>query len=81
VNIHLIENEANAARETAPARGNEDFASYAKRFMVGTPASIRARLEPLVEAGADYIIAYMPRVAYDQTPVRRFAQEIIPHFA
>jgi len=81
VNVHLVESEATAERETAAARGNEDFASYAKRFMVGTPASIRARLEPLVAAGADYIIAYMPRVAYDQTAVRRFAREIIPHFA
>lgn len=40
-----------------------------------------ARLERLVEAGADYFIVYIPRVAYDHEPLQRFAEEIIPRFA
>ncbi len=81
INVHLIENEATAEQETAFARGTEDFASYAKRFIVATPAQVRAHIEPLVEAGADYIIAYMPGVAYNQDQVRHFASDVIPHFA
>jgi hypothetical protein len=26
------------------------------------------------------VLVYLPRVAYDQEPVRRFAQEVIPQF-
>ncbi|WP_430786096.1 LLM class F420-dependent oxidoreductase [Actinoplanes sp. G11-F43] len=40
-----------------------------------------ARLERLAEAGADYFIVYIPRVAYDHEPLLRFAEEIIPRFA
>jgi F420-dependent oxidoreductase-like protein len=40
-----------------------------------------AKLEKAVEAGADYVIVYIPRVAYDHEPLLRFAEEIIPQFA
>lgn len=81
INVHLVENEANVEQETEHLRFGEAFDSYAKKFIVGTPETVRARIAPLIEAGADYIIAYMPGVAYDQTPLRRYAQEVIPHFA
>ncbi len=38
------------------------------------------RVEQVVEAGADYVIVYIPRVAYDHEPLHRFAQEVIPQF-
>ena len=37
-------------------------------------------LEQLAEAGADYIITYFPRVAYDHTMLERFAAEVMPGF-
>ncbi|GAA4945588.1 LLM class F420-dependent oxidoreductase [Actinoplanes utahensis] len=40
-----------------------------------------AKLEKLVEAGANYVIVYIPRVAYDHEPLLRFAEEIIPQFS
>ena len=40
-----------------------------------------AKLEGIVEAGADYVIVYVPRVAYDHEPLLRFAEEIIPQFS
>jgi F420-dependent oxidoreductase-like protein len=39
------------------------------------------RIERLVRAGADYVIVYVPRVAYDQEPMLRFARDVIPQFA
>ena len=39
------------------------------------------KLEKLAEAGADYVIVYIPRVAYDHEPLLRFAEEIIPQFS
>lgn len=35
----------------------------------------------MVEAGIDYVIVYLLRLAYDQDPLRRFDREIIPAFA
>jgi len=40
-----------------------------------------AALEKLVEAGTNYVIVYIPRVAYDHEPLLRFAEEIIPQFS
>ncbi|MEU8662255.1 LLM class F420-dependent oxidoreductase [Actinoplanes philippinensis] len=40
-----------------------------------------AKIEQLAEAGADYVIAYVPRVAYDHEPLLRFAEEVIPQFS
>jgi hypothetical protein len=41
---------------------------------------IRERLQPVIEAGIDYFIVTIPREAYDQEAVRRFAREVIPLF-
>jgi hypothetical protein len=48
--------------------------------MVGTADEITERLQPLLEAGVNYFIVYLPRVAYDPTPVERFATQVIPNF-
>jgi F420-dependent oxidoreductase-like protein len=40
-----------------------------------------AKVEQLAEAGADYVIVYIPRVAYDHEPLLRFAEEVVPQFA
>ena len=37
-------------------------------------------LESAELAGADYIITYFPRVAYDHTMLERFAAEVMPGF-
>ena len=34
----------------------------------------------MIEAGIDYFIVTIPREAYDQEAVRRFAREVIPLF-
>jgi F420-dependent oxidoreductase-like protein len=78
--IHLIENEANAERETAQARGDQSYEEYASETIVGTPEMVRERLQPMIDAGIDYFIVSIPREAYDQEPVRRFAREVIPMF-
>ncbi|WP_067500716.1 LLM class F420-dependent oxidoreductase [Actinoplanes sp. TFC3] len=39
------------------------------------------RVEAALEAGADYFILYIPRVAYDHEPLQRFAAEVIPQFS
>jgi F420-dependent oxidoreductase-like protein len=66
---------------TELARGGMAYDEFADRFMVGTAEQIIERLRPRVEAGVNYYIVYMPRVAYDPEPVRRFAEEVVPAFA
>lgn len=39
-----------------------------------------AQIENAIDAGADYFIVYIPRVAYDHEPLHRFAAEVIPEF-
>jgi F420-dependent oxidoreductase-like protein len=45
------------------------------------PSDAVAQIEQAVEAGAEYFIVYIPRVAYDHKPLQRFAEEVIPRFA
>ncbi|WP_250030285.1 LLM class F420-dependent oxidoreductase [Paractinoplanes maris] len=39
-----------------------------------------ARVQQVVDAGADYVIFYIPRVAYDHAPLHRLAEELVPQF-
>ncbi|GID28297.1 LLM class F420-dependent oxidoreductase [Paractinoplanes brasiliensis] len=39
-----------------------------------------ARVERVAEAGADYVLFYIPRVAYDHAPLLRLAEELVPRF-
>jgi hypothetical protein len=54
---------------------------FDRRFWVGTSEEIAERLRLVVEAGIDYVILYMPRLAYDRGPLDQFASEVIPQFA
>jgi alkanesulfonate monooxygenase SsuD/methylene tetrahydromethanopterin reductase-like flavin-dependent oxidoreductase (luciferase family) len=77
--VFLLENDNDAERETAQARGTVSLEEYSKGVMVGTPAQIVERLQMIADAGADYFIIYIPRVAYNQEPLQRFAKEVLPH--
>ena len=44
-------------------------------------ADTAGRVARVVEAGADYVNFYIPRVAYDHEPLLRLAEELIPQFA
>ena len=79
--VHLIEDMADAEEATRAARGDQPYEQYSKGTIVGTPGVVRERLQALVDAGIDYLIVSIPRVAYDQAPLRRFAREVIPLFA
>jgi F420-dependent oxidoreductase-like protein len=54
---------------------------FNQRFWVGTSEEIADRLRLIVEAGIDYVVLYMPRLAYDRGPLQQFTADIIPQFA
>ena len=68
------EDRERVAQITAPQGGP-------RSFFVAEPEAFRERVAQLRDAGADYLIVYLPRLAYDLEQLRRFEDEIIPHFA
>jgi len=81
INAFLVEDGADPGRATAAARGKQSLAEFQQQFWVGTAEAISERLRPVFDAGIDYLIVYLPRLAYDPTPLQRFAREVIPRFA
>ena len=81
INVFLLEEGEDPEDATALARRGVSYDKYSQQFMVGTAEEIVERLRPRTEAGVNYFIVYLPRVAYDPEMVERFAREVIPHFA
>jgi F420-dependent oxidoreductase-like protein len=80
INVYLIREGEDPEEATREVRGSRSYEEYSKEFMVGTPEEVASRLEPMVEAGVNYFITYLPGVAYDPAPVRRFAREVASRF-
>ncbi|HEX2182746.1 MAG TPA: LLM class F420-dependent oxidoreductase, partial [Rubrobacteraceae bacterium] len=81
VNVFLLEDGDDPEEATALARRGMNFDKYSQQFIVGTAEEIVERLRPRVDAGVNYFITYMPRVAYEPGMVERFAREVIPAFS
>ena len=80
IDIHAIDDMADAELATATVRGNRPYEDYARGTIVGTPEMVCERLQPVIDAGIDYFLITIPRAAYDQEPVRRFVRDVIPLF-
>ncbi len=76
--VVLIDEGADPERALAHAYGGVRFSWPS---VVGTPEKVRAQIQGLVDAGIDYVIVYLPRIAHDREPLHRFAREVIPHLA
>ena len=81
LSVFLLEPGSNAESATVQARDGVSLEEYMQNTVVGTPEQVRERIQALVDVGIDYVIVSIPRVAYDQEPLRRFAREVIPLFA
>ena len=80
LNVYMINPGEDPEQATAKARGKASIEEFRKATFVGTPEQVRERVGQLVDAGADYIIAYLPRVAYERERVAQFAEEVANHF-
>ncbi|MDZ4769513.1 MAG: LLM class F420-dependent oxidoreductase [Chloroflexota bacterium] len=81
LNLFLLEPGADPETATAQARGAKSYAEFASDNFVATPQQVIDRIGALGDAGANYLITYFPRVAYDHTMLKRFASEVMPAFA
>jgi len=81
VAVHLVEIDATADKETARVRGDQSYEEFARSTIVGTPDSVRERLQPYVDAGINYFIVSILGNAYDHALQTRFAREVTPLFS
>jgi len=81
--IFPLESGADRARATAATEQllGMSSAEFATEFWVGTSEEIAERLRPAIDAGIDYVIFYIPRIAYDHGPLQQLAEEVISQFA
>jgi F420-dependent oxidoreductase-like protein len=79
----LLDGETNRQQAATATREalNLSVEEFDRRFWVGTSEEIAERVRLVVDAGIDYLIFYMPRMAYDLRPIQQFSREIIPQFA
>jgi F420-dependent oxidoreductase-like protein len=83
-NPEIIRHKLSVLREHCD-RLDRDYDAIAKSTTIEadpawTTAQAVERVEQVLEAGADYVIFYIPRVAYDHEPLLRFAEEVVPRF-
>jgi F420-dependent oxidoreductase-like protein len=80
----LIRQKLAVLRDHCDAVGR-DYDAIAKSTTIEvdpswSSAQTADRVTQVVEAGCDYVIFYIPRLAYDHEPLHRFAAEVIPQF-
>ncbi|ADB35335.1 Luciferase-like monooxygenase [Kribbella flavida DSM 17836] len=74
MNVFPIDAGDDPRTATAQARGPQDWDKFGQDNLIGTEDEIAAKVEAVLEAGADYVIFYVPGVAYDLDLVDRVEQ-------
>ncbi|MEM8534510.1 MAG: LLM class F420-dependent oxidoreductase [Chloroflexota bacterium] len=70
-----------AATEKICALYNWSFDDLNRHMTVGTADQITEHIQGLVDVGANYVILYFPRIAYNHEPMYHFAEQIAPRFS
>ncbi|MGX7677575.1 LLM class F420-dependent oxidoreductase [Jatrophihabitans sp. DSM 45814] len=80
LNVFPIEAGEDPEKATARARGRASWESFSSQAIVGTEDEIASSVEAALDAGANYVIFYVPGVAYDLDLVAR-SEAIVKRFA
>jgi F420-dependent oxidoreductase-like protein len=80
--VYPVERPGDAAKVRATLRDElgDAYTGLISRALIGTPDEITRKVEALVEAGVQYVIFYIPRVAYDHAPLELLAERVAPRF-
>ncbi|GAA1566179.1 LLM class F420-dependent oxidoreductase [Kribbella sancticallisti] len=91
INVFPVDPGADPVTATARARGRYTLDEFTEigagggfegaRAEIVTVKQVREHLEQLAEVGIEYVIAYIPGVAYDHEPMQRFAEDVVPAFS
>jgi F420-dependent oxidoreductase-like protein len=79
--IVVLEQESDRDRVVADVLGDLTPNNTWRANFIGTRDEITERIGELRDIGIEYLILYFPRIAYDDTPMQQFAEDILPHFA
>jgi F420-dependent oxidoreductase-like protein len=80
INAFPIDAGDDAERATQVARGALEWDYFKKQNVIGTEDELAAKVETVLEAGADYVIFYVPGVAHDLDLVAR-VERVAARFA
>jgi len=80
LDLLLLEDGADRDAATEANRQGWTFDRFANQFLIGGGDVARQRIQELLDAGIEYVIIYLPRVAYDHTSLQRLAREVLPQF-
>ena len=80
INVFMLKPGEDAEQATAKVRGATSLGNYKKNVVVGTADAVTAKIDSLLAAGADYIIGYLPRVAYEPERVQQYA-DVLKQYA
>ena len=82
MNVYPIEAGADPEQATAPMQKALGMTYDQLRGMavIGTPDEIAAQVRARVDVGVNYVIFYVPRVAYDHTRLQILAEQVAPQF-
>ena len=70
--VFPLDDGADPEQATERARGGVDWATFSQNAaMIGSDSQIADKISVAIEAGADYVILYVPGVAYDLDLVSR----------
>jgi alkanesulfonate monooxygenase SsuD/methylene tetrahydromethanopterin reductase-like flavin-dependent oxidoreductase (luciferase family) len=82
VGAFVIDKGADPDRATARLRGRKSLEEFAPEGgLVADADRIADRIQTLIDAGIDYVLVYIPGIAYDLEPLHRFESEVMPKVA
>ena len=81
MNAYLVDDGADPAKLPDWVGGTFTPELYRQNVRPVTADQLASEIEACIGAGANYVLVYLYGLAYDQTPLRRFAQEVMPRFA
>ena len=79
--LMIVDSPADRDRAIAQYIGELNPNNAWRANFIGSRAEITEQIGALSDIGIEYLILYLPRVAYDHAPLHQVVQEIAPHFA
>lgn len=83
IGAFIIDKGDDPERATARLRGPMPLELFIRPEggLVADADTIVGRIERLIDAGIDYVLVYIPGIAYDLEPLHRFETEVMPKVA
>jgi F420-dependent oxidoreductase-like protein len=83
LNVYVVPAGQDPMQATAKMReaAGIDYETLTRMAIVGTPEQLGEAIQQRLDAGINYVLLYIPRVAYDQEPMQMLAEQVLARFA